>query len=128
MHTPPKKLHWYTLAKGDEYRNPSANSCGPFMTWGDLPERGVTQSVTYVPGPQWLPIETAPRDGTPVDLWTSRGRVADCRFRESSHFGNPQWCRLETYRCEYEVDGVGTRWAPVVGASNWMPLPEAPKC
>jgi hypothetical protein len=115
MHTPPKKLHWYTLAKGDEYRNPSANSCGPFMTWADLPERGVTQSVTYVPEPQWLPIETAPRDGTRIDIFTVHGdRIPDCYYDKEDDL----WRWKNDYhmpRAEEEV-------------THWMPLPEAPKC
>ncbi len=28
----------------------------------------------------WQPIETAPQDGTKVDLWTEEGRLCDCYF------------------------------------------------
>lgn len=72
--------------------------------------------------PQWLPIETAPKDGTIVDLWTSEhggARVSDAKFDEG------KWC---TFRHE-EEDRLGDGWWPVylLTFTHWMPLPQPPK-
>lgn len=47
----------------------------------------------------WQPIETAPKDGTLIDLWTGECRFADCRWgRFDDHsrvpFGPKHWCGL----------------------------------
>lgn len=72
--------------------------------------------------PQWQPIETAPKDGTPVDLWCSPrglsaggGRTPDCWYsigkwwRYDEKYGDDQ-CRVE-----------------VGNATHWIPLPEPPQ-
>ena len=81
---------------------------------------------------QWQDIATAPRDGTPVDLWILHtpksanyydGRRTDCEFRSG------EWVtwdnRLDEY-CEVERltpanDGSTYR------ATHWQPLPSPPK-
>lgn len=59
---------------------------------------------------EWLSIETAPKDGTTVDLWTEYGRETDCRFDGGC------WVNQE--------DGVTYATGE---PSHWMPLPDAPK-
>jgi hypothetical protein len=72
---------------------------------------------------EWQDIETAPRDGTSVDLWvsappqmisTGAGRVTDCWF-----FSGKWW----------RYDGQGDEYcrSEVANATHWMPLPEHPK-
>lgn len=73
---------------------------------------------------EWQPIETAPRDGTVIDLWvTERGypgeRITDC-----------QWS-TRTLRGGAIREGWG--WGPsddpefVSGdVTHWMPPPEPP--
>jgi hypothetical protein len=57
----------------------------------------------------WQPIETAPRDGTPVDLWHKAG------FRN----------------CEQWWDNTDKIWVPDIRPDNeyshWMPLPPPPQ-
>lgn len=67
---------------------------------------------------EWRNIETAPRDGTLVDLWCCSGgderfgaRYADCKFEH----GHWRWL--------YHADGwVKVDYVP----THWMPTPPAP--
>lgn len=65
---------------------------------------------------EWMPIETAPRDGT-VFLGYRRGRYAEC-------------CRVQ--RDDGEMwqfggeSGFHEHW-PHIRPTHWMPLPEPPK-
>jgi hypothetical protein len=66
---------------------------------------------------EWQPIETAPKDGTLVDLWISSKvdegvgqRVSDCfcdgvRWHDGCAFVEDEWYR----------------------PTHWMPLPTAPE-
>lgn len=70
----------------------------------------------------WQPIETAPKDGTRVDLWAkfwrahSDGflwkRCADCSWMKGDSMTN---------RSAYWM-GLDNGWYP----THWMPLPEPP--
>lgn len=70
----------------------------------------------------WHPIETAPKDGTPVDVWVvveiadtrHEGREPDAWFKDG----------------EWVADGYGP-WGdgegPIWGvATHWMPIPGGP--
>lgn len=56
----------------------------------------------------WLPIDTAPHDGTPVDLWHKSGmRITECWW-----------------------DAEDECWSCAMGESeftHWMPIPEGPR-
>lgn len=64
----------------------------------------------------WRPIESAPKDGTYVDLWCiPDGRRTDARFINGhwhewadSGFERMEWCKI------------------TLRATHWMPLPEGP--
>jgi hypothetical protein len=57
---------------------------------------------------RWQPINTAPRDGTPVDLWHKSG------FRMTE----PWWDRDDkVWSCAMGNDQF----------THWMPVPESPK-
>lgn len=68
----------------------------------------------------WQPIETAPRDGTEIDLWcinsstltTGGGRIVDCHF----HCGD--WLRWS--------GDPETGYARIRNATHWRPPPAPP--
>lgn len=65
--------------------------------------------------PEWQPIETAPRDGTPI-LGYDNGIIRVC---VPKLFG-PRW---EWFRDDIIVPN--NTWS--IEPSHWMPLPEPPK-
>ena len=69
----------------------------------------------------WLPIETAPKDGIPVDLWRPdwTGNVAKGR-----RCPNMKWVQLS--RLNGFFDPVESGPCAVRDATHWMPLPAPP--
>jgi len=62
----------------------------------------------------WLPIETAPKDGTEIDVWAGE-RVTNAHFRNGEwrewsqgEFGYSDWRRIREQ------------------VTHWMPIPQAP--
>jgi hypothetical protein len=80
----------------------------------------------------WQPIETAPRDGSVIDLWAARDSAVlgsqERRFPDAwwscEPWGGPwkdkpRWVvEVEYHEIPVEIDG----WR----ATNWMPLPPSP--
>lgn len=73
----------------------------------------------------WMPIETAPRDGTEIDIWFSSDsggyRIANCKYIDE------QWYNYTLDEEFHEMD-----WMPVYdqqSALYWMPeySPPAPR-
>ncbi len=75
---------------------------------------------------EWKPIESAPRDGTMVDLWigqfprqmlvaTEPRRAPDCWF------AGGEW------RTHDDFGESGDGWTSVHGATHWRPLPAPPR-
>jgi len=63
----------------------------------------------------WLPIETAPKDDTPVDIWTKTdGRLTDMYLLLNDEWG-PRYMPL--YNGPAFVDD----------ATHWMPIPGDPE-
>ena len=77
-----------------------------------------------IPGSEWRPIETAPRDGTYVLLWTPGFNVPRIgSFRVDDGFsGNesPLWLddSYDDFSCGYA--------STPLSATHWMPLPPPP--
>ncbi len=63
----------------------------------------------------WQPIETAPRDGTLVDLWRDCERLCDFYWGEG---GRHSWCRKEGYPVKLRILAEQP--------THWMPRPAPP--
>ena len=64
----------------------------------------------------WQPIETAPMDGTEVDLWRGKHRFPNCHF----HCG--EWLWWNTTSVDDEPS-----WLKVKDPTHWLPLPPGPE-
>lgn len=72
----------------------------------------------------WLPIETAPKDGTKIDLWARLEgtdifeRVTDCSWQEMADWTGAEYMGW---------DGLWIhRHRVFTGPTHWRPLPEPP--
>ncbi|MRN68005.1 hypothetical protein [Brucella sp. 10RB9213] len=82
-----------------------------------------------VEGDGWLPIESAPKDGTVIDLWSAEfGRQPDCYWGKRSHC-----CGEDGQHCDSDWHSEPETW--IDSAQNtetfddikyWRPLPPAP--
>jgi hypothetical protein len=89
--------------------------------------RRAAAAFTRAPGPAeaegWRPIESAPKDGTPVDLWMSRGyRVTDAHWGEMEPDDDGEdWPDHAWFDDHGDmVEGEDNR------ATHWRPVPDAP--
>lgn len=77
---------------------------------------------------QWQPIETAPKDGTPVLLAVRNGDrrlVGEAWFNpftETSDGPDGAWWWANESSGEYHADAIYMRWT----ITHWMPLPAPP--
>lgn len=71
-------------------------------------------------GSGWQPIETAPKDGTPVLLWafveTELGGRGEKRERVLAQWEYEKWRAV--HQCYYSIDAEEP--------THWMPIPEHP--
>jgi hypothetical protein len=67
----------------------------------------------------WRPIETAPKDGTPVDLWRPDGHEGGERLAN--------YKRVERTPTNVFYDPVYAGIVCVRDATHWKPIPTAPK-
>ena len=65
----------------------------------------------------WQPIETAPTDDTPVDIWRPSWGGERCTAM----------CRIDLGRGNIFYAPTKSGPACVRDATHWMPIPEAPK-
>jgi hypothetical protein len=68
---------------------------------------------------EWQPIETAPNDGTVIDLFAGGKRVENCEYNV---FQYKDWCRNL-----FSDDGDELLGVVPYPITHWMPLPDAPK-
>jgi thioesterase domain-containing protein len=63
----------------------------------------------------WLPIETAPKDGTEILIWMDGKQRIVARWADAPAFGWSDWIEtVEGYRLRKNV------------ITHWQPLPEPP--
>ena len=99
-------------------------NCVYVMRWNDGPEGWEVRDYKNKPNSESLPIkwrpklndwrsiETAPKDGTAVDLFLWGGRAPNCYYDSK----RGEWCM--TLRDGY-IDEV-------IGPTHWMPIPNPP--
>lgn len=103
-------------------------ACQDFgMQQDDILDQQLEAALTAALAAMWQPIETAPKDGSKVDVWVTPparslstggyGRVSDCWFSRGSW-----WFYDET---KYASDPANCR-SEVWNVTHWMPLPPAP--
>jgi hypothetical protein len=82
------------------------------------------------PVSEWLPIESAPKDGTTIDLWHEEfGREADCYWGLPIHS-----CGEAGSLCDDEFHELNPQWINTFNSpafpeneyTHWMPPPPAP--
>jgi hypothetical protein len=94
----------------------------PWMAKNGLDVRALSGDELPADADRWQPIETAPKDGTPVDLWcrapglnAGPGRVPDCWH------SNGKWWR-------HDLDhGDDLGRARVYNATHWRLIPAPPR-
>ncbi len=73
----------------------------------------------------WRTMDSAPKDGTVVDLWVGGHRLADCFYGPPHHECISQYCDS----CPDDLNVKAWRWTMFserVTPSHWMPIPAAP--
>lgn len=71
---------------------------------------------------EWQPIETAPKDGTIIDLWFGEYRETDCWWQEGCSI-HPQAGWYSHALCY----GYGDWFDESEQPTHWMPLPAPPE-
>lgn len=79
---------------------------------------------------KWRSINTAPKDGSEIDLWVDDRRIADCCWRVPSSpktdwpREKADWCYYHVGWCEWvEIGEEPTHWLLVTPPSTNLLLP-----
>lgn len=91
--------------------------CSPHCD-GYLREMALRNSAPAAPAGDWRPIESAPRDGTSVDLWIEPVEESP----DSFYLHNEAHRCANTYYSNYHWHGAEWPWKP----THWQPLPLPP--
>jgi hypothetical protein len=82
----------------------------------------------------WYPIESAPKDGTDIDVWvverdartftqTVGSRVSNAAWCSPNNESREAWC---VYRSPYWEDLEPSNGGKAAVVTHWMPLPPPP--
>ena len=71
----------------------------------------------------WQPIETAPKDGTIVDLWVGGKRHANCFWACAVGDNDGSW---RQQWAEYDASSFGVFETVGKEPTHWMPPPNPP--
>lgn len=119
-------------AEIERYGNPqqstiyTCTSCGCRLETGEEWDHGRLWNAREPVTPEWQPIESAPRDGTRIDVWcrdvddpSSKGWRECAATWDSQVFGGGAWVagRGAVHRLEW----MGVK------ATHWMPIPGSPR-
>jgi hypothetical protein len=77
-------------------------------------------AIEYTRAQNWLPIETAPKDGTHIDVWHKSGfRVSDVTYIDNKTHSHavPEFKAFANSNSMYGINSL----------THWMPLPTPPK-
>jgi hypothetical protein len=90
----------------------------------EIAKTAIGASMPQAGGEVWQLIETAPKDGTAVDLWLGDDefpmRAENCAFRSMTE--SEYWAADKPLKGRYWFDCHGYRCKP----THWMPLPKPP--
>jgi hypothetical protein len=76
----------------------------------------------------WQSIETAPKDGTKIDLWV----VFPTEQPEGKRWADASWREPGQHNCKGPANWTSSSGWPLHGltdkpvATHWMPIPEGP--
>ena len=77
--------------------------------------------------PRWQPIETAPKDGTPVLVWADSAGWSGNSARVCAAFHRGQWRIYGPIVGEPTSDGKTRQWLGEVRPTHWMHIPAKPQ-
>ena len=104
--------HYKQVPSGGRYEQADIGDSGPYPKDGyQWVSREPLYTTPTIPE-GWMPIETAPQDGTPVDLWR------DERL--------PNMVRVKLSPFNVFYGPVVSGYTCVRDATHWMPLPTPP--
>lgn len=109
---------------------PWARDVGPYdVTEPTHDLKRLVREIAKRAAPGWQPIESAPRDGTTIDLWVGGefpARYENCYFGTPHHECYSQYCDS----CPEDMNVKAWRWhffSQQITPTHWMPVPTGPE-
>ena len=102
------------------------DSAGPGFTESDPKDKRYPEYIRADLVPQWQPIETAPRDGTIIDVWLGDADMRDVEFycTHGTRRSPGWWFSNGKFR---PLGGLEPAMTVFVTPTHWMPLPNPPE-